>query len=243
MLGSRPRHGQHGSFRVPARHGLSSEPVRLAQNDRDQRHAEVGAGDEHAAAMPHQGGALDLRPDHHAGGVAEHDHRQVEAVAQLHEPGGLVRTIAVNRAGQELRVVGENSDGPALDPGQGGDHAEAEVRPQLQHRARIRQDPDQFADAVDSQAVLRDDPAQESLVLAGPIREGALEIAQVPLGYRDRFRLVLDRQVNDPVGHLDLHRPDLFRTKHPQAAALDQGRPAHPNAGVRGRDDRITAAE
>ena len=42
-------------------------------------------------------------------------HRDVEGVAQLHEARRLVGAVAVDRAAEVHRVVGDDADGPALD--------------------------------------------------------------------------------------------------------------------------------
>ena len=46
---------------------------------------------------------------------------------------------AVDGAGEVRRVVGDDADRPALDADQRGDHAEAEVAAQLEHRAGVGQ--------------------------------------------------------------------------------------------------------
>ncbi len=72
---------------------------------------------------------------------------------------------------------------------------------------------------------------------------GALEVRQVLLGDLDGLGLVRDSDVDHAVGHLDLHRSNLFRSEDAEAAALDHGRAAHANVRVRGSDDDIADAE
>src|SRR6266498_1986385 len=50
-LSGRPRDREEGRLRAAARHCLAAEAVHLAQDDREERHAEIGAGDEHSAAV------------------------------------------------------------------------------------------------------------------------------------------------------------------------------------------------
>ena len=76
-------------------------------------------------------------PDHDPGRVAQHEERDVEGVAQLHEAGRLVGAVAVDGAGEVVRVVGDHADRPALDAEQRGDHAEPEAAAQLEHRAGV----------------------------------------------------------------------------------------------------------
>ena len=60
-------------------------------------------------------GLLDLGADHDPRRVAQHQDRDVERVAQLHEAGRLVGPVAVDGAGEVVRVVGDDADGAPLD--------------------------------------------------------------------------------------------------------------------------------
>ena len=102
---------KNGAFTTAAGHRLRAESVGLAQHDREQRHGQVRAGDEQAAAVAHQPGLLDLGADHDAGRVAQNEERDVEGVAQLHEARGLVGAVAVDGAGEVGRVVGDTPIG------------------------------------------------------------------------------------------------------------------------------------
>jgi hypothetical protein len=53
-----------------AGHGLGAEAIALAQHHHEQRHAELGAGDELARDAAHGGGVFAVGADHEAGGVA-----------------------------------------------------------------------------------------------------------------------------------------------------------------------------
>ena len=107
-----------GALKRAARHRLRPEPVALADDDREERHGQVRAGDEHAAHVAHQRGLLGLRPDHEARRVAQQQDRQVERVAQLHEARRLVGGVGVDRAAEVRRVVGDDADrrGPRRAP-------------------------------------------------------------------------------------------------------------------------------
>ncbi len=199
--------------------------------------------DEHAAAVPHEGGLLDFGTDHHPGRVAEEEDREVERVAQLHEPRGLVGTVARDRAGEVHRVVGDQPYGPTLDADQRGDHAEAEVAPQLEHRTGVGHRLDDLADVVDPQPVLGDGRPQEPLVGALPVTHRSLEVREVLLRDRDRFGLVGDGEVDDAVGNLHRHRADFVRMEHAETAAFDHRGPAHADARVGRRDDDVATAE
>ena len=96
-------------------------------------------------------------------------------------------------------IVGDEAERLALDADEGGDHADAEIAPQLQHPALVGHEIDDLADVIHAQAVLRDRAAQQPLVRrSNPHR--ALEIGQVFLRGRRRLLLVLDQDVDDAVG-------------------------------------------
>ena len=99
---------------------------------------------EHPAEVPHRRVRLRLRADHEAGGVAQRDDRQPERVAELQEPGGLVRGVVVDRSPEMGRVVRDQPHRPALDPDQRGDHARGEparAAPAPTRRRRDRRRP------------------------------------------------------------------------------------------------------
>ena len=177
------------------------------------------------------------------GRVAEKEDRQVERVAELHEARGLVGAVAVDRAGEVERVVGDDAERAALDARQRGDHAGAEAAAQLEHRAAVGERLDDRAHVVDAQAVLRDDVAQPTLVGAVPVRERALEVREVLLRDAHRLGLVGDGDVDDAVGRLHGDRADLVGAEHAEAAAFDHRRAAHADVRVLRRDDDVAAAE
>src|ERR671911_625343 len=137
-LAGGPRHAEQGGLEAAAGHGLGAEPVGLPQDDRAVRHGEAGAGHEQPAGVPHERRGLGVGADHDPGRVAQEQQRQVEGVAQLHEPGRLVGAVGVDRPRLVRRVVGHDAEGPTLDPGKSRDHPEAEARAQLQHRPLVR---------------------------------------------------------------------------------------------------------
>ena len=82
-------------------------------------------------------GLLGSGPTMKPGRVAQEQHRQVERVAQLHEARRLVGAVAVDRAAEVHRVVGDDAERPPLDAGERGDHAGAEPAAQLEHRIGV----------------------------------------------------------------------------------------------------------
>jgi hypothetical protein len=70
--------------------------------------------------VPHLAAGLDLRADHEAGRVDERDDRQAVGIAELHEAGGLVGRVGVDRAAEMRRVAGQDADRSPFDPGERG---------------------------------------------------------------------------------------------------------------------------
>src|SRR2546423_1493620 len=70
-----------------------------------------------------------------------------------------------------------------------------------------------------------------------------LEVGQVALGDGHRFGLVVDGHVHHTVGRLHRHGPDLVGLVHPEATALDHGRPPHADVGVGGGNHHIATTE
>src|SRR5260370_23072646 len=55
-----PRDREVRSLEAATRHRLRTQTVALAQDDREERHADVGADDEHPAGMTHERGPFDF---------------------------------------------------------------------------------------------------------------------------------------------------------------------------------------
>ena len=166
-------------------------------------------------------------------GVSHSDSdRDVEGVAELHEARGLVAGRRVDRAAEMLWIVGDQAERLALDADEGGDHADAEIAADFEHRALVGEQIDHGADVVDAQAVFRDRPPQQALVRRLPVGDRALKVRQIFLRRGRRFRLVLDQDVDDAVRRLERHRPDFGRMVDAEPAALDHRRAAHADRGV-----------
>src|SRR5690606_3181844 len=97
------------------------------------------------------------------------------------------------------------------------------------------------AHVVGPAPVLGDEVPQDRLVGARPagLGLGTGEVRQVPAGDRHRLGLVLDDDVDDAVGRLDLDRADVLGRVDAEAPALDHRRAAHADVGVAGGDDDV----
>ena len=73
--------------------------VRLAQHDAQPRHGGGGVRVDELGAVADHPAPLEVLAGLEARGVDERDEREVEAVAPLHEAGGLLRRLDVERAG------------------------------------------------------------------------------------------------------------------------------------------------
>ena len=193
--------------------------------------------------MTDQGGLLVVRTDHDPRAVHQAEHRDVEGVAELQEAGALVRAVGIDRAGQVMRVVRDHSHRPPLDPDEGGDHADPELRPYLQHRADVGQPVNDLLHVVEAKPVLGNHVAQRPLVVGLPTGDRPLEVGEVLLRCLDRRFLVLDQDVDHAVRHLEGHRADFLRRIDAQAAALDHRRAAHRDGRRLGGDDHVATGE
>ena len=193
--------------------------------------------------MAHLGLAFDIGADHETGRVAQAEQRQAVGLAELHEAGGLVRSLGVDGAAQVVRVVGKDANGPALDSRQCGDHAGAEVGPQFEHAVRVGQRMDHGAHVVHAQAILGHQMPQRALIGCRPVLHAALEESQVLARGGDGGTLVIDEHVDHSIARQVSGRPDLLWTIDAQAATFDHGRPAHADVGGLRRDDHVGAAQ
>ena len=91
--------------------------------------------------------------------------------------------------------------------------------------------------------VLGHDVAQRGRVAVDPRVVRPVEVSEVLLGDLHGFALVRHRDVDDAVGHLHAHRPDLVRREQSEPAAFDHGRAAHADVRSVGGDDHVAAPE
>src|SRR6185312_12284653 len=92
------------------------------------------------------------------------DNGNVEGVAELHEARGLVAGRCIDRAAEVLWIVGDQAERLSFDADEGGDHADAEVPADFQHRVFVGEEIDDVANVVDAQAIFRNGPPQQPLV-------------------------------------------------------------------------------
>ena len=194
--------------------------------------------------MADERGLLRLGPDHDPGRVAQEEQREVEGVAQLHEAGRLVGAVGVDRAGEVHGVVGDHAHRAPFDADQRGDHAEAEVRAQLEHRPDVGDRVDGRPHVVHLQAVLRDHVARR------PAGGGAVQSPVGPWKYERYCRATWTAAASSatatsttPLGTWTSSGPIASGREDAETAALDHRRSAHADVRALGRDHDVAAPE
>src|ERR1039457_1669860 len=98
-----------------------STPVPTMQPRTSRRRAPPRHRSDHLATVPDDALALDRGAHHEAWHVGQEQQWHVEGVAQLDEPGGLVRGVEEQHPALEHRVVRYHPDDLAVEPGEAGD--------------------------------------------------------------------------------------------------------------------------
>ena len=98
------------------------------------------------------------------GHVDERQHGDVERVAGADEPGGLLRGVDVEAAGQVQRLVGDHPDGGAGDTAEPGDDVAREPLVDLQNVSVVE---DRLDDPVDVVGLVRGVGDQDVECLVG----------------------------------------------------------------------------
>ena len=159
-------------------HDHRAESVGLAQGDRELGHTGLRLRREHARPAAQDRLAFGLAARHDARVVGEEDERQVERVGDGDEVGRLVRPVGVERAGEELGLVGHHGDGMAAEAGQDADQRPAEARLHLEAGSLVEDDVDDVAHVVHPPAVAGNDVQQ-----FGHGSEARRRPARHPIGY------------------------------------------------------------
>ena len=173
--------------------GHAGHAVALADHDRQLRHGGLQTDPDGSHAGTERAFAFGLLADHESGHVDQVDDGNVEVVAEFEEVRLLVRAVAVERAAVLERVVGDDADGQAVDPGEHGDHRASPVRLDLEVVAAVDDRADQLVHRVGPTGVARDE-VDELLACS----------------FRRIERRRGGRQFVDVVGQVGEHRADLI---------------------------------
>ena len=197
-------------------HGVQPGPVRLADDHADLGHGGLADGGDQLGPVADDALALDLGPDHEPGHVGQEHQRQVEGVAQPDEAGHLVGRVDEQHPALDHRLVGDDADGPALDPAQAADHLGGELALDLEEALLVDHGRDQRVDVERLRLVGRDQGGHRPGVGRPPRGLGRRvappvpgEVAEVAAGGLDGLVLVGAEQV--------------AAARHPAV----HGRPAH----------------
>ena len=153
----RGRQGQGGVGLEPGPgHGVQPGPVRLAHDHADLGHGRLADGGDQLGAVADDALALDLGPDREPGHVGQEHQRQVEGVAQPDEAGHLVGRVDEQHPALDRRLVGDDPDGPTLDPAQAIDDLGGELALDLEEALLVDHGRDQRVDVERLRLVGRD---------------------------------------------------------------------------------------
>src|SRR5487761_945928 len=108
-------------------HDVVGAAVGFAGDDGDFGDGGLGVGVEQLGAAADDAGVLLRDAGQEPGDVDEGEDRDVEGVAGADEPGGLLRGVDVEAAGQVQRLVGDHPHGGAGDAAEAGDDVAGET--------------------------------------------------------------------------------------------------------------------
>ena len=182
--------------------------------------------------------------------VHEGDDRDIEGVAEAHEPCGLARGVTVKHAGQHHRLVGDKPDRAPGDPAKSGNDVPGERFGDLEKIALVHDLQDQFLHVVRLVRIVGDQGVQRHIeaadvIEARPLRHaigvvGGQEVDQ-PAHLQQRLDVVFESAVRDR-GTRGVHRgaAEFFRGDDLVGDGLHHVRPGDEHvAGVLHHEDEI----
>src|SRR5258708_12592023 len=96
-----------------------------------------------------------------------------------------------------FRIVGQQTEGLAVNAHKSGDDADAELWAQLQYGIMVRKRFYHAANIINAKPVFRNRPPEQSLIRRDPFLELALAIAEIPFRPIHRFNPLLTQ----PIAH------------------------------------------
>ena len=138
---------------VFAAHHVIGAAIGLARDHRDLGHGRLAIGEEQLGAVLDDAVMLLRRAGQEAGHVDEGEDRDVERVAEAHEPRGLLRGGDVQGAGELHRLVRDDAHAHAVQAGQAGDHVGRVQLLQLQQVALVHDRGDDRPDRPELRAL------------------------------------------------------------------------------------------
>src|SRR5438093_4541968 len=114
--------GWPGEVEVPANvfrtHDVIRAAVRFPRDDGDLRDRGLAESEQELGPVPNDPAVLLLHPGEETGYVDEREERDVEAVAEADEASRLGRRVDVQGSGEDLRLVPDDANRPALQSGE-----------------------------------------------------------------------------------------------------------------------------
>ncbi len=117
--------------------------------------------------MLDQGALLLPGAGHEAGHVDEGDQGNVEGVAEAHEPGPLARRIDVQHPGQDLGLIGDDTDDLAVQPAKAAEDVLGEIGADLEEVGLVHDLEDQLLHVVGLVRIGRDQAVERALLAIG----------------------------------------------------------------------------
>ncbi len=181
-LGGREREREIAAD-VLGRHDVVGAAVGLAGDDGQLGDRRLGEGVEQLGAVTDDAAPLLRGAGEKSRDVDEGDERNVEAVAEAHEARGLHRGVDVEAPGQVRRLIGDDSDRPAVEPGEGDDDVAGVIGLDLEQVAVVDHPPDQRAHVVGPRGLVGDHLVERRVGAVGAVLGGqARRILAVVLG-------------------------------------------------------------
>ena len=152
------REGEHAvSTEVLAVHGDVCATVSLAEDERHARHCSFGVCKEELCAVADNAVVFLLRARHVTRNVDEREDRNVEAVAEANEACGLVAGVHVQRTGEALRLVSDDTHDITFEACKTDNNVLCEFRLDFEEGILVGKASDHVANVVSALEVVRND--------------------------------------------------------------------------------------
>src|SRR5438874_2386154 len=158
-LSGRPRDVEVGADVLRAHHAVSAA-VGLARDDRELGHCRLAERVEELGSVPDDPAIFLRGARQESRDVDKGDERDVEGVAEAHEPRRLVGRVDVERAGHHLRLVGHHAHRAAAEVREPDDDVHGIERLHLEELAAVDDHGDDLFDVIRLLGVVRDDGGQ-----------------------------------------------------------------------------------
>src|SRR2546422_1502920 len=144
--------GWPGEVEVPAdvlrTHDVVRAAVRFPGDDGDLRDRRLAESEQELGPVPDDPAVFLLHPGKETGYVDEREERDVEAVAEADEASRLGRRVDVHGSGEDLRLVPDDANRPALQAGEAPGNVLRPIRVDLEPRVAVHDPTDHVPPVV-----------------------------------------------------------------------------------------------